>query len=185
MESTLFINLAARVARKTITGSELPSAGCRLLAQWQVAIAFFEPGEEVAALDIATTFRFALKATPTGQPLLFTSSLILDEGVYYADFSSVDSAALRALLGDQASVVVIGELEWTLDARRERVHFPVSVVNAWLRPDDVAPDPVAEASVTWLNEQLAARITAAGYFELQNEDGDWFHLPLNSGHAPG
>ena len=129
---------------------------CTLLTEWQVSFSFFQPGSPAAALPGAT-FRFALKETPTGDPLIFNSSLTASGAVYTADISSVDSAALRTLIGDQPSIEVVGEIEWTISSRRERVHFPVTVTNAWARPDDAAPDPVAEASIVWFNEQLATR----------------------------
>lgn len=183
MQSTILINTSARVARKATTGTELPPAACKLLAQWQVTFGFFAEGSAVAAIS-GLSLRFALKETATGPALVFSSTFTQSSGLYTADIASVDSSALRTLLGDQASVVVVGEVEWTVSGRIERVHFPVIVTNAWLRPDTTAPDPVAEASVTWLNEQFAARITPGGYMEFQNTAGDWFHLPLNSGRAP-
>lgn len=183
MESTLFINTTQRVARAGITGVVLPAASCTLLAQWQVRFGFFETGAAVAELA-AATLRFALKASPSSAALVFTSTFTVEDDFHVADISSVDSSALRTLLGDLKQIEAVGEIEWTIDGRRERVHFPVTVINAWLRPDDTAPDPIEEASVTWLNEQFAARITAGGYFEIQNADGDWFNFALNSGRAP-
>lgn len=184
MESLILINTTHRVARRSTTGTELPSVSCKLLAQWQIKLGFFAAGSAVAAVS-GISIRFALKATPSSAALVFTSTFAEAASIYTADIASVDSTGLRTLLGDQPSISVIGETEWTIAGRRERVHFPVNVTNAWLRPDDGAPNPVAEESLTWLTAQLAARITDDGYFELQNTAGDWFHLALNSGRAPG
>ena len=156
VETAIFVNLSKFTAHAGITGVALPAVDCTLLTEWQVSFAFFQPGSAAAALPGAT-FRFALKETPTGDPLIFNSSLTASGAVYTADISSVDSAALRTLIGDQPSIAVVGEIEWTISSRRERVHFPVTVTNAWARPDDAAPDPVAEASIVWFTEQLATR----------------------------
>lgn len=156
METAIFVNLSKYTAHAGITGVAPPTVDCTLLTEWQVSFAFFQPGSAAAALSGAT-FRFALKETPTSSPLIFSSSLTNSGAVYTADFSSVDSAALRTLIGDQPTIEVVGEIEWTISSRRERVHFPVTVTNAWARPDDAAPDPVAEASIVWFNEQLATR----------------------------
>lgn len=183
MESAIFVNLSKYTAHAAITGAAAPVVDCTLLTEWQVAFSFFVPGSAAAALSGAT-FRFALKETATGSPLIFTSSLSNTGAVYTADISSVDSAALRTLLGDQTTVEVVGEIEWTISSRRERVHFPVTVTNAWTRPDDAAPDPVAEASTVWFNQQLAAKVTAGGYVEFQLSDNSWVNFALNSGRAP-
>jgi len=156
VETAIFVNLSKFTAHAGITGVALPAVACTLLTEWQVSFSFFQPGSPPAALPGAT-FRFALKETPTGDPLIFNSSLTASGAVYTADFSSVDSDALRTLIGDQPTIEVVGEIEWTISSRRERVHFPVTVTNAWARPDDAAPDPVAEASIVWFNEQLATR----------------------------
>lgn len=183
MESAIFVNLSKYTAHAAITGVAAPIVDCTLLTEWQVSFSFFQPGSPAAALPGAT-FRFALKETPTGNPLIFNSSLTASGAVYTADFSSVDSAALRTLIGDQPTIEVVGEIEWTISSRRERVHFPVTVTNAWARPDDAAPDPVAEASIVWFNEQLAAKVTAGGYFEFQLADLTWVNFALNTGRAP-
>lgn len=183
VESAIFVNLSKHTAHAAITGAAAPFVACTLLAEWQVSFSFFQPGSAAAALS-SPTFRFALKETATGSPLIFTSSLSNSGAVYTADISSVDSPALRTLIGDQTSIEVVGEIEWTLSSRVERVHFPVTVTNAFIRPDTAAPDPVEEDSVIWLNEQLAAKVTAGGYFEFQLTDGTWVNFALNSGRAP-
>lgn len=183
MESAIFVNLSKYTPHAGITGLAPPVVECTLLTEWQVSFSFFQPGSPAAALSGAT-FRFALKSTATGSPLIFTSTLTTSGAVYTADFSSVDSAALRTLIGDQPSIEVVGEIEWTISSRRERAHFPVTVTNAWARPDDVAPNPVQEDSVLWFNAQLASKVTAGGYFEFQLADNSWVNFALNSGRAP-
>lgn len=185
MTGTVFLNTSTLVARRAITGLELPSISAKLQAALTLTVKFFETGEE-AALLASPTFRVTLKATPTGSPFVFTSTVAdeLADG-YTFEFSSVDSAALRTAIGDLTQLDAFGEVEWTVASVVERVAFPVTIINAYLRSDDDAPDPIAEESVIWLKEQLADHITAEGYFEIQTPAGDWFHFALNSGRAPG
>lgn len=185
MESTVFINLATFAARATLTGLDAPKAVARLQAHFALIVKFFEPGEDAALLTGSPTFRVAIKGTPTGSPFVFTSTATAQADSYLFEFSSVDSAALRSAIGDLPQLEAFAEVEWTLDGVVERSAFPITILTAYIRSDDDAPDPIAEESVTWLNDQLAARITEEGYFELQNADGDWFHFALNSGRAPG
>ena len=185
MESTVFINLATFAARLGITGTDTPKVAARLQAHLALIVKFFEPGEAAALLTGSPTFRVAIKGTPTGSPFVFTSTAIDQTDGYLFEFDSVDSAALRTAIGDLKQLEAYAEVEWTLAGVVERVAFPITILTAYIRTEDDAPDPIAEESATWLAAQLAGRITAAGYFEMQNEDGDWFHIPLNSGRAPG
>ena len=184
MESTVFINLAALVARLGITGIDAPKAAARLQAHFALIVKFFEPGEAAALLTGSPTFRFAIKGTPTGSPFVFTSTATPQADSYLFEFETVDSTALRAAIGDLKQLEAHAEVEWTLAGVVERVAFPITILTAYIRTEDDAPDPIAEESITWLNAQLAARITPGGYFEIQNSDGDWFHFGLNSGRAP-
>jgi hypothetical protein len=182
---TVFLNTSTLAAHSAITGSAQPVISAKLQAALTLTVKLFATGEAAALLS-SPTFRVTLKATPTGSPFVFTSTIAstLADG-YTFEFSSVDSAALRTAIGDLTQLDAFGEVEWTVATVVERVAFRVTIVNAYIRTDDDAPDPIAEESATWLTAQLAARITAAGYFELQNEAGDWFHIPLNSGRSPG
>jgi hypothetical protein len=66
------------------------------------------------------------------------------------------------------------EVEWTIAAAVERVQIPVTILNAWTRTADAAPDFIA----------FAATITATGYLRLVNSSGDIFHVGLNTGEPP-
>lgn len=184
MESTIYINTLTKVARRLATGIDLPKVSARQRAHLALTFKFFETDGEPALLA-SPTFRLVIKATPTGDPFAFTSSATAGTDDYLFEFDSLDAAALRTALGDLKQIEAWAEIEWTVAAVVERVAFPLTILAAYMAADEEAPDPVAEASVTWLTEQLASRITAAGYMEFQNADGDWFHLPLNSGRAPG
>lgn len=184
MEATVFINTTTKVARAAASGE----APCKVIARQRAKLAlrfkFFETGEDPALLS-SPTFRLVIKVSPTGSPFAFTSTFTAGTDSYLTEITSLDATALRTALGDLPQLEAWGEIEWTIATVVERVAFPLTILAAYIAADEEAPDPIAEASETWLTAQLAARITAAGYMEFQNAAGDWFHLPLNSGHAPG
>lgn len=205
MESLIFVNTTARTARGSVTGNAPPRVICTLLAQWQARFSFFVAGEDPAAVT-GISLRCVLKQKPTGPALLASSAFTLSGSVYTFDFASVDSSGLRTLIGDADNIDLQGEVEWTISGRIERVYFPVTLINSRHRPDDAAPDPADEAYEAWLTaravrfdeaqtitdaariqtlENLGIRFTADGYLEIDNADGDTFHVPLNSGNAPG
>lgn len=177
MEASIFVNTTLLAARAAITGTALPSVPVRLQTHLLLNVYFFATGEEAALLNEATTFRVALKDVnePSGSVLALLSAPTdtLDDG-YEFEWASVDSAALRTLLGDAESVEAILEIEWTLATTIERVAIPVTIQNAWLRTADAAPDFLA----------FAATITAAGYLRLVDSSGTVFHIGLNTGEPP-
>lgn len=184
MEATLFINTTLRASRTSATGLDVPLITARQRAALSLTFKFFQTDEAPALLSGSPTFRLVLKATPTAAPFAFTSTAETLTDGYKFTFTSIDSASLRTLLGDQRQVEGWVEIEWTIDTTVERVSIPLIVQAAYHATDEAAPDPLAEESITWLNAQLAARITTGGYMEFQNTAGDWFHIPLNSGRAP-
>lgn len=205
MTGTVFLNTTTLVARSAITGNALPLIAAKLQAALTLTVKFFATGEAAALLS-SPTFRVTLKATPTGDPFVFTSSVAdeLADG-YTFEFSSVDSAALRTAIGDLTQLDAFGEVEWTVASVVERVSFPVTLVNAYIRSGDDAPDPIADESLAWLDDhgvrfdaaqtltaaQAAQALanqkitfTSAGYLRLVNSAGDVFHIALNSGEPP-
>lgn len=151
MESTIYINTTLREARAGTTGAGLPEITLTLLAQWLCHIRFFAPGEEPALLS-SPAFVLSIKETPTGTALVRTESVAEnDDGDGYDfEFESIDGESLRALLGDEPILDLVLELEWTVDSVTERVHMPCTVINAYNRPDDVAPDPAEAETDAWL-----------------------------------
>lgn len=205
MESTVFINTDTFACRAAITGVELPKVTAKLQAHFGLTVKFFAPGEE-AALLASPTFRIALKDTPTGSPFVLTSTVAeeLADG-YYFEIASVDAAALRTAIGDLKQLDAWLEVEWTVAGTVERAATPATIANAYIRSADDAPDPVEEASETWLSdravrydeeqtltdaeaaqalENIGVTITAGGYLRLTNAAGDVFHAALNSGEPP-
>jgi len=155
VEATLFINTLTKVARAAATGIDVPKVNARQRAQIRLTFKFFETDEEPALLSGAT-FRLVIKGSPTGEPFAFTSSITetLADG-YAFEFTSLDAAALRTALGDSASLAAWGEIEWTIGTEIERVAFPITIAAAYLDTDEEAPDPLAEASATWLEARAA------------------------------
>jgi hypothetical protein len=152
MQATIYINTTAVAARDSTTSTACPSVTARLQASLDLTFYFFAEGAAAAALAGSPTFRVALKDKdePTGSVLVLDTSATTSGAGYVFSFASVDSAALRTLLDDSESVECMGEIEWTIGAVVERVHFPVLIQNAWVQSGDSAPDPTADASWEWL-----------------------------------
>lgn len=176
MEAAIFVNITDIVPRAALTGNALPSVPVKLQTHLKLTVSFFETGD-AAALLAGATFRVALKDKnePSGSVLALLSAATATGADYYEfEWTTVDSAALRTLIGDSESCDAILEIEWTIAADVERVQIPVTIMNAWLRTADAAPDFIA----------FAAEITATGYLRLVNSEGTVFHIGLNTGEPP-
>jgi len=156
VEADIFINTLTKVARSAATGVSLPKASARQRAHLGLTFKFLETDEEPALLDDATTFRLVIKGTPTGDPFAFaTAPTSSGADSYLFEFASIDAAALRTALGDLTELKAFAEIEWTLGDVIERVAFPLPIQAAYLATDEEAPDPLEEASETWLQERAA------------------------------
>ena len=177
MEATLYVNTTTKEIRAALTGDALPSVPVKLQTHLNLTVYFFATDAAAALIDGSTTFRVALKdsSTPSGSVLALLSAptATLATG-YEFEWASVDSAALRTLLGDSDSVEAVLEVEWTLATTIERAAMVVTIDNAGIRTADAAPDFIA----------VAATITAAGYLRLVDSTGTVFHVGLNTGEPP-
>lgn len=177
MEATLYVNTTSKTIRAALTGSALPSVPVKLQTHLKLTVCFFETGEDAALLNGSATFRVVLKdkATPSGSVLALLSAPTetLATG-YEFEWASVDSAALRTLLGDSESVEAVLEIEWTLATTIERASMVVTIANAWSRTADTAPDFLP----------FATTITSLGYMRFVTSDGTVYHLGLNTGEPP-
>lgn len=178
MEATLFVNTDTKVIRASLTGTALPSVPVRLQTHLLLTVYFFATGEDAALLAGSPTFRVALKDKnePSGSVLALLSAPTdtLADG-YEFEWSSVDSAALRTLLGDSFDPApAVLEIEWTISGVVERASMLVEIQNAWIRPDDSGPDFFP----------FEATITDAGYLRLMDSTGTVFHIGLNTGEPP-
>lgn len=207
MDATIYINTDLLSARASLTSAAAPIIEARMQAHLKLRVYFFATSASPAPLA-SPTFRVALKdaATPSGSVLALISTPTATGSDYY-DFAwnSIDSTAMRALMADLDSVSVILEVEWTVASVIERVSIPITLRNAWIRTTDTAPDPVAEEVEAWLTARavrfdaaqsltsaqltralanLGITITATGYLQLTNADGDHLHVGLNTGSAP-
>jgi hypothetical protein len=155
MQPQIFINTDARTARASLTGIEVAKASCQLLSEWQVRVYFHAPGAQPAEFTEAVDIVLSLKPTddPEAAVLIYSDEPVYDGELacYHFDFASVDSADLRDLIGKDAEITVTAEVAWTIDNRRRRAKWQTTVVNAYNRPDDAAPDPAASASNAWLS----------------------------------
>lgn len=178
MDYDIFVNTSLIAARNSATSLAVPSITPRLQTHLKLTVYFFATGEDPALLSGSPTFRVALKdkneATASVLALLSSPTDTLATG-YEFEWSSVDSAALRTLLGDSVDPVeAMLEIEWTISGVIERVSIPVLIHNAWCRTADAAPDFLP----------FAATITALGYLRLVNSEGTVFHIGLNTGEPP-
>ena len=158
MEATLYVNTTSKVIRAATTGTALPTVPVRLQTHLLLTTYFFAEGEDPALIDGAS-FRVALKdaTEPSASVLALLSSPTATGADHYKfEWTAVDSAALRTLIGDAPSVQAVLEIEWTVGADVERASMFVTIGNAWVRSGDDAPDPVADASWAWLKARLAA-----------------------------
>lgn len=178
MEATIYVNTTTKKAQASTTLTALPAVSPRLQTHLLLTVYFFAAGSDPALLSGSPTFRVALKDKdePSGDVLALLSAATATGADYYEfEWASVDSAALRTLLGDLPSVEAMLEIEWTIAADNERVSIPVTIHNAWLRTADSAPD----------FQPFDASITAGGYLRLVNSSGTVFHIGLNTGEPPG
>lgn len=158
MEATIYVNTTTKKAQLSTTLTATPAVAPRLQTHLLLTVYFFAAGSDPALLS-SPTFRVALKDRdePSGSVLAMLSAATATGADYYEfEWNSIDSAALRTLLGDNESADAVLEIEWTVASEVERVAIPVVIANAWIRSADGAPDPVEDASWTWLKARLVA-----------------------------
>lgn len=176
MEATIYVNTSTKKATSTLSGSVPPSVPVVLQTHLKLTTYFFATGSAPALLSGAS-FRIALKdkLTPSGSVLaLLSAATATNADNYEFEWTSVDSSALRTLIGDAETCEAILDIEWTIATTIERVQIPVVITNSWLRTADAAPDFIA----------FAASITSLGYLRLVNSSGTVFHIGLNTGEPP-
>jgi len=176
VEAILYVNTTTKVIRAAITGAALASVPVKLQTHLKLTTYFFATGADPALLSGAT-FRVVLKdaATPSGSVLALLSAATVTGSTYYEfEWSSLDSTALRTLIGDSESCEAVLEFEWTISGKVERASMPVTIQNAWARTADAAPDFL----------QFATTITSLGYMRFVTSDGTVYHLGLNTGEPP-
>lgn len=184
MQPKIYINTDARTARASLTGIEVAKASCQLLSEWQLAVYFHAPGEQPAEFAGAADIVLSLKPTddPEAAVLIYSDAPVFDEELacYLFDFVSVDSEDLRALIGKQTEIAVTAEVAWTIESRRRRAKWQTTVVNAYNRPDDAAPDPVASASNAWLTAR-AVRFDLAQTLTIEQKSQARTNIGVTSG----
>ena len=175
MEATLYVNTSTKEIRSSATSASIPDVRPRLQTHLLLTAYFFATGADPALLS-TPTFRVALKSAiePSGSVLALLSAATAEGADYYEfEWASVDSAALRTLLGDEESVPAVLEIEWTIGGDVERASIPVTIDNAWIRSGDDAPDPTSDESWAWLklrapegngfsHDDLAQELTVVG-----------------------
>jgi hypothetical protein len=175
VEATLYVNTSTKEIRSSATSASIPDVRPRLQTHLLLTAYFFATGADPALLS-TPTFRVALKSAiePSGSVLALLSAATAEGADYYEfEWASVDSAALRTLMGDEESVPAVLEIEWTIGGDVERASIPVTIDNAWIRSGDDAPDPTSDESWAWLklrapetngfsHDDLAQELTVVG-----------------------
>lgn len=152
MDAALYVNTTTNSIRASTTGTAYPDVAVRLRNHLKLTVYFFASGGDPALIS-GVSFRVALKDInePTGSVLaLLTAATATGDDYYEFEWDSVDSAALRTLMGDSPSIGAVLEVEWTVGDVVERANMPVVIGNAWIATTDSAPDPTADASWEWL-----------------------------------
>jgi len=176
VEATIYVNTSTKKATSTLAGTVPPSIPVVLQTHLKLTTYFFATGASPALLSGAT-FRVALKDKnePSGSVLALLSAATATGSTYYEfEWSSLDSTALRTLLGDNESCEAVLEIEWTISGKVERAAMPVIIQNAWIRTADAAPDFLP----------FATTITSLGYMRFVTSDGTVYHFGLNTGEPP-
>lgn len=165
MTQTALIRLNTLAARATQSGPQQPAISLTLCSAAQIDFAFINESDEIAPLGgTSVTVQCCVKARPDdAASLLLDASCAYNEGEgaaarYSAAWTAetLDGDPLRAFLGSYFSRVGTDqrgpwmEVSWTIDGETLRVAFPITILNAWLRPEDTAPDPRVDAAVVWL-----------------------------------
>lgn len=225
MTQTVFIRLDPLAARAWQDETALPAVSLTLCAAATVAVAFVDATDTIVALSgTSVVVQAAVKDRPDADAALLLDSDCSVSGSgtstrYNAEWTAttLDGDALRTYLGSyfsRAGTATLGpwmEVVWTIDGITQRVAFPITILNAWLRPEDAAPDPAGVAAEDWLTNravrfdeaqalttaeqtQALANIgisgiksitkTAGGFMEIVDTDGDTFNWPLTAGAAP-
>lgn len=152
VDAVLYVNTTTNSIRASTTGTAYPDVAVRLRNHLKLTVYFFASGGDPALIS-GVSFRVALKDInePTGSVLaLLTAATATGDDYYEFEWDSVDSAALRTLMGDSPSIGAVLEIEWTVGDVVERANMPVVIGNAWIATTDSAPDPTADASWEWL-----------------------------------
>lgn len=215
MEHDIYICTATKQAFASLAAETRPRTPCRLQTHLALNIYFFDSTADdpaAALLEDYDLLRAGMKpaSAPDADALIYSSSPDEDEDHYVFEWSAIDSADLRTLLGSEDSAEVKLEVAWTIDGVVERVAWPAVVENANLRSTDGPPDPEEDAS----DEFVAARavlydraqtLTTAekaqalsnlgitgiksasivrGCLRLVLTNDDVTHLPMTSGEPP-
>lgn len=209
MEYDIYICTATKTVWTSVTNAARPKTPARLQTHLKINVFFFDStaaDPAAALLDSYDSLRLAVKpsGTPSASPLIYSSSPDEDTDHYTFEWNAIDGADLRALLGDEPTAEITFELAWTIDSVVERAAWPAICENAIIRSGDGAPNPVEDASDTFVAARAlcydrAQELTGAqrwqalanlgitfvnGCLRVVMANGDINHIELNSGEPP-
>lgn len=177
MKFDIFVNTTQKVARAALTGSDGPRVFPIYQTHLLLRVWFFAEGGVPALLTDSAAFVVAVKdeTNPESAVLLqLTAPTATETDHYEFEWNYIDSVPLGTLIGQNPSVPTRLEIKWTISGQPERVSFPVSITNAWVRISDSAPDFTP----------FQVKVTAGGFGVMTLPDGTKYNWPLNTGDAP-
>lgn len=168
MTQTVFLRLDTLLARASKTGINLPSVTLTLCSAERIELACVDEEDVVGPLtgDV-NMVQVCVKKSPDDEEslLLLTDCPAEGEGTaarYIAEWSDadMDNDELRAILGK--NIIVAGDADsgpWmevavTRDGKTDRFSFPITLRNAFLRPETAGPNPRANTSWEWFKARL-------------------------------
>lgn len=153
---TAYIDLEQHFVRSRLGGIPAPPFVAILRDTWRLDVAFTEAGLPVALAD-GSTGKLKVKRIdhPAGSPLLMDlewSATGEGAATRYRFTTVCDSEQLRDELGPDPEIVLCCQIEWIIaDELHLSQPFELTVINAWSRDSDEAPDPAGDAAEAWLN----------------------------------
>ncbi len=164
---TLYHLLATNQLRSSATSGNVPALSATLRSDFAFDMAFVNLAGVVAPLEApeggSVSVKAVVKLTPESSAILLDAALVsnAEDGTasrYTAEWSAeeCDSAAFRAAVLGKQSIQATLEIEVTHAAGTARATCSIILINAFLQPTDVAPDPGEDASWTWLKARLNA-----------------------------
>lgn len=165
MLQTVFIDRVLEQARKSNTGSAVPSVALKLRSAQSLEFAFMVD----SVVDVVPGWvsgRCTVKEKPRGDVLLLDAALDCSGETTAARYAAVWTAqtldgpndgALRTFMADAVEArQAYCELQWIDADGTHLVSFPILLIPAFTDVDDEAPEPNASASWAWLKARIAA-----------------------------
>jgi len=169
MTQTAFLRLDTLVARASKTGTVLPSIFLTLCSTARLEFAFVNAEDVVGPLTgTVISVQCGVKTAPNAENVLLLTECADNAGEGAASrriaewsATTLDNDELREFLGGELSKTGTSdhgpwmEIVVDRDGVVDRFSFPITLKNAFIRPEDAAPNPRDDTSWTWLKSRIA------------------------------